>query len=291
MVKGLWDALQEKADNQSAENIKECDEKIAQLQQQLSQHRQFQSETTAKIHTLEEQNHRQSDEINTLKQALNAEQHEKIKITERTTNLESNKGQAQAEIERLHQLLKHVQDNLEHYQTATQQLRQEQALQIEKQRSEYEQKISQLQNQIELIFTEKTNYQVQCVQLNKTQEQLENDHKALVLQYNKMQQQHSILKATDEKMQKDYEKLTATHQQQSQSLEGKHHAVIELQIKLKTGDEKIIMLQSELSKANDKVNALRHDHQFMAQEKANLEGQLKQFQSVLFKKNAVVLSD
>ena len=291
VVKGLWDALQEKADNQSAENIKEYDEKIAQLQLQLSQYRQSQSESAAKIHTLEEQNHRKTEEINALKQELNAEQHEKIKITERAANLESNKGLAQAETERLHQLLKHAQDNLEHYQTATQQLRQEQALQIEKQRSEYEQKISQLQKQIESIFAEKTNYQAQCVQLNKTHEQLEIDHKALVLQYNEMQQEHSILKATDEKMQKDYEQLVTTHHQQSQNLEGKHHTVIELQIKLKTADEKITALENELSKANDKVNALRHDHQFTAQEKANLEGQLKQFQGVLLKRNMVAAGD
>lgn len=291
LVKGLWGALQEKADNQSAESIKECDEKIAQMQQQLSGYKQSQSDLSVKIHTLEEQNHLKTEEINALKQAFNAEQHEKIKITERAANLESSKEQSQAEIERLHQLLKHVQDNLEHYQTATQQLRQEQALQIEKQRSEYEQKISQLQNQIELIFAEKTNYQAQFIQLNKAHEQLEIDHKTLALQYNEMQQQHSMLKASHEKMQKDYEQLVTTHQQQSQNLEGKHHTVIELQLKLKSGDEKITVLENELSKANNKVNALRHDHQFTAQEKANLEGQLKQFQSVLLKRNVVTAGD
>lgn len=108
LVKGLWGALQEKADNQSAESIKEFDEKIAQMQQELGQYRQSQSETSAKIHTLEEQNHKKSEENNALKQALNVEQHEKIKITERAANLESSREQSQTEIERLHQLLKHV---------------------------------------------------------------------------------------------------------------------------------------------------------------------------------------
>jgi hypothetical protein len=57
VVKGLWGALQEKADRQSAAYNQECDEKIAQLQQQLTQHRQLHSNSTGKIHTLEEQNH------------------------------------------------------------------------------------------------------------------------------------------------------------------------------------------------------------------------------------------
>jgi hypothetical protein len=49
-----------------------------------------------------------------------------------------------------------------------------------------------------------------------------------------------------------------------------------LQIRLKADADKISVLEEALSKANDKVNSLRHDHQFILQEKANLEGQLKQ---------------
>lgn len=41
------------------------------------------------------------------------------------------------------------------------------------------------------------------------------------------------------------------------------------------------MFENELSKANDKINSLRHDHQFTSQEKANLEGKVKLLQSVL----------
>ena len=48
-----------------------------------------------------------------------------------------------------------------------------------------------------------------------------------------------------------------------------------------TADEKITGLEEALSQANDKIHALRHEQQFISQEKANLEGQLKQLQAVL----------
>lgn len=267
--------------------MQECDEKMAQMQQQLSGYRQSQSGTAAKIHLLEEQNHQKAEEIDALKQALNVEQHEKIKITERAINLESNKEQSQAEIERLHQLLKHVQDNLEHYQTATQQLRQEQALQIEKQRSEFDQKILQQQATINGLSSQNSALEMQRDFFQNQHEAIDYDHRLLVSRNTTTQEEHNKLEISLDAMEKDYNALLKKYGEQSNALESKHMNAMELNIKLKLNSEKIASLENDLSSANNKIHTLRHDHQFIAQEKANLEGQLKQFQSVLLKRNAV----
>ena len=206
-------------------------------------------------------------------------------MIERVSNLESRHQESQTENTRLHQLLKYVQENLEHYQAATQQFRQEQSLQIEKQRNEFDQQLSQLRSQLELTTIEKSNYQAQSAQLNKNIEALESEQKTLILQNKEIQQQYTLLKLVSEKQEKDYDQLLKTHQQQSINLESKHHAVIELQLKIKSLDEKIAWLENELSNANNKIHNLRHEHQFTLQEKANLEGQFKQFQSSLKLKN------
>jgi chromosome segregation ATPase len=289
VVNGLWNVMQEKADNQTAEYQKETAEKTAQLQTQVNQIKQHESDLQQKIHALEEQLHKKTEKCDALKAAFIAVNQEKIQMVERASNLESRHQESQMENIRLHQLLKHVQENLEHYQAATQQLRQEQSLSIEKQRSEFDQQLSQLRSQLELISTEKSNYQVQCTQLNKNNESLENENKTLVLQYQEIQQQSSLLKITSDKLQKDYDQLLETYQQQSINLDSKHHAVIELQIKLKFSDERTASLESDLSNANNKVHNLRHEHQFTSQEKANLEGQLKQLQSMLSAKNGVLI--
>lgn len=256
---------------------------------QVNQIKQRESDLQQKIHALEEQHHKKTEEYDALKVAFTAENQEKIQMVERASNLESRHQENQTENTRLHQLLKHVQENLEHYQAATQQLRQEQSLSIEKQCSEFDQQLSQLRCQLELTTTEKSNYQVQCAQLNKNNESLENENKALILQYHETQQQCSLLKITSDKLQKDYEQLLEVHQQQSVNLDSKHHAVVELQLKLKLSDEKTASLVSDLSNANNKIHNLRHEHQFISQEKANLEGQLKQLQSMISAKKAALI--
>ncbi|CAN5408525.1 hypothetical protein BH10PSE19_BH10PSE19_03690 [soil metagenome] len=289
IVNGLWDAMQEKSDNQIAQYQQETDEKTAQLQTQVNQIKRQGSDLQQKIHALEEQLHKKTEECDALKTGFIAENKEKIQMIERASNLDLRHQESQAENMRLHQLLKHVQENLEHYQAATQQLRQEQSLAIEKQRSEFDQQLSQLRSQLELTSAEKSNFQAQCTQLNKNNGSLENENKTLVLQYQEIQQQYSLLKITSDKLQKDHDKLLEIHQQQSINLNSKHHFVIELQLKLKLSDEKIALLENDLSCANNKVHNLRHEHQFISQEKANLEGQLKQLQSMLsMKKEAAI---
>jgi hypothetical protein len=289
VVNGLWNVMQEKADKQAAEHQKETDEKTAQLQTQVTQIKQRESDLQQKIHALEEQLHKKAEECDALKAAFTAESQEKIQMVERAVNFESRHHESQSENARLHQLLKHVQENLEHYQAATQQLRQEQLLMVEKQRCEFDQQLSQLRSQIEFIFADKCNYQAQYIQLNKNKELLENENNTLILQSQEIQKQCLLLKITSDKLQKDHDKLLEAHKQQSINLDSKHHAVIELQFKLKLSKEKTTSLESDLSDANNKVHNLRHEHQFTSQEKANLEGQIMQLQSMLpAKKGALI---
>lgn len=77
--------------------------------------------------------------------------------------------------------------------------------------------------------------------------------------------------------------MSQRHQQQAQDMEVKQRAVIELQVKLRASNDKITSLENALSKADDKIQALRHDYQFASQEKANLAGQIKQLQATLSK--------
>lgn len=57
--------------------------------------------------------------------------------------------------------------------------------------------------------------------------------------------------------------------------------IAELQVTLKTDKHKIDGIEEALKKANDKVDTLRHELQFILQEKSNLEGQFKQLQTML----------
>ena len=274
LVKLLWDRVRQKAESQIKNERQEFETKIAETQQQYHQEHRLHKDLQHKHHALEERQHQQTEENKQLRATLIIEQQEKIKLTERVASFEARRQENIAENERLHQLLKHAQDSLEHYQTATQQVRQEQSLLIEKQRSEYEQKLIQWQTQAQTAVNERSIFETQYQQLRQTHAVLEETHNTLVIQ-------QSPLKIAHDRLQQDHEKLSQQYQEQSQQLEAKQHTIIELQVTLKTDTHKINGLEETLKKGNDKIDTLRHELQFISQEKANLEGQFKQLQTML----------
>lgn len=209
------------------------------------------------------------------------ETQEKIKMTERAASLESRCHENQAENQRLHQLLKHVQENFEHYQAATQQLRQEQSLLMEKQQNEYEQRLSLLLAQANAATSEKLAYQAQYDQLAKVYESLVIEHRTLTTQHAEINSQHEFLKIEHGKIQHDHDVLKEQNQAQVAELTTIQRTAIELQLNIKSRDEKIASLEEALARGNDKIETLRHENQFALQEKASLEGQLKQMQTML----------
>lgn len=279
LVTGLWDRLQEKANKQTAEYQQASDAKITQIQQQLHQYQQRQTEGQLKIHQLEEQQHQQTEENTQLKAVLIAEQQAKIIGVERIAALECRRQESQAENERLHQLLKHVQGNIEHYQAATQKLREEQSLLVEKQRNEYEQRLSVLLTQGNIAVSEKSACQAQYQQLAKTHESLMVEHKILKQEHSEISSQHEILKIAHDKIQQDYEALKEKNKADVTELAVLQRNLIELQSTLKSRDEKISSQEEVIARANDKIETLRHECQFARQEKSVFEGQLKQMLS------------
>lgn len=171
-----------------------------------------------------------------------------------------------------------MQENLEHYQAATQKLREEQSLLIEKQQNEYEQRLSLLLAQANSAVSEKSTYQAQYDQLVKMHEPLITEHKMLVTQYMEILGQHESLKTTHEKLLQDHDSLTVKNHTLEDELLVLQHNVMELQLNIKSRDEKIAILEETVSKSNDKIEALRHENQFALQEKATLSGQLRQLQ-------------
>ena len=212
--------------------------------------------------------------MNALQGTLALEQQEKAKITERSASQEFHRQEQQNEIERLHQLLKHVQHNLEHYQTATQQLRQEQSLSMEKQRNEYEQRISQLQQQIANITAEKSSYQAQYEQTHLALENLQSNYEVLNQTAQEMQTKYHSLS-------QENTRVTQQHQDQLHDYELKKQSVIELQIRLAAYEDKITLLEKNLAKADDKIQILRDEKLYLTRDKAQLEGQLKKLEWIV----------
>ena len=286
-VKGLWETLREEMEQKANEYRRASDVKVTDIQQQCTQFQQQNVDLQAHIHQLEEKLHQQTECSHQLQNTLILEQQDNATLTERAASLEAHRQAQQLEIERMHQLVKHLQHNLEHYQAATQQLRQEQTLILEKQRSDYEQKIANLQQCVATLTTEKSLYQAQLEQIANQCEKLQADYHTLNQACQDIQKQHQSVSIAYQVLQQEEARLKQEHHTVTENIAEKGKIVIALQIQLKTTQEKMVSLEKALAKAEDKIQALRQDYSFAAQEKAHAEGQLKQLQQHIVKNSLV----
>jgi len=176
LVKGLWERLQSHSAAQAMDYQRESDGKVteAREQVQLFVNRQGELETT--IHHLEEQLAQQGQDNQQLQNDLNLERQEKTKLAAQVSAMETHRQTSLTENERLHQLLKQVEQNLAHYQQATQTLRQEQTLKLEKEQHTHQQGQAQLQKQLDIALGQKLHFQTQYTQINQAYQALEKAH-------------------------------------------------------------------------------------------------------------------
>jgi chromosome segregation ATPase len=174
LVRGLWERLQTQADGRIEQHQLEAKTAIQTLQQQLAQVQREKREIEVQHHRQEEQYHQVIQIQQKLQTQLTTEQQKNTLLTERLAVNETHHQEQVAENERLHQLLKHVQQNLEHYQNSMQQLRQEQLLNQEKLQQEYEQRITYFQQKLTSLTQEKSDYQAQYEQVKPLYNGLQN---------------------------------------------------------------------------------------------------------------------
>ncbi len=280
-VKELWSRLQTKADDAIDSHQQECDAALREIQQQLNQYKAKDTEWQGRVHALEEKLHQQIEDNRRLSMAFIAEQQERVKAMGHVESLQSRHQECQSENERLHQLLKHVQANLEHYQTATQQLRLEQDMIVEKQRTGYEQKLLQLQQQVEVAIREKAFLEARCAGLDRDYNASLARETVVTEEIQQLRQKYTTLESNYGTLQQNFAEIFQELTAQRHVSETKSHELVECTLRLTVAEDNLGSLQKTLSAAEDKIVALRDDYLFMLQEKANLEGQVKQLQAIV----------
>ena len=203
------------------------------------------------------------------------------KLADRISTLQTQLASHENEETRLHELLRHMQSNLEHYQKTSQELRQEQMILTEKQRNDYEQKLSQLQGKIALLVQEKSQIEVKHQSLEQSHTTLQVEHKKQMANSAQYQKESG-----DYRVKYEYQKEALTSLQKNH--EEKNRLVVTIELKLAAAEDKLFATEKQRAVANDKIKSLRHDYQVISHEKANLEGQLQLLQSVLHKEKYAV---
>lgn len=279
LVTGLWDSLQSLADQRIQENQSIAHQEVASLASQLQTAQQNEMKFKQERHQLQEaldtEQRAKSALVIQLQTLENS--HDKLNTTYQST-LQQLEG-AKQESQQLHKLVGQIQANLEHYQQAIHQQQLEQNLAKEKQHATYTQEILQFksaldelnakfnQNEKALIAS-----QLQLQQAEENHATLTHRHEKLVTKYQETERAYILLEAREDLQQKQLQKLEAellTAQQLSQSF-GQQIAVYTNQLQ---------RTKMELTQANDKIEALRHEKLFLTHEKGQSDGALKLLQN------------
>lgn len=268
IIKGLWERLKIESDKQTTQYQQDADRLVAEIKQSLAHEQKNNHDLQHKIHYLEDQLHQEKHHLQCSQLSLEEEKRSNAKLTERNERLTQQISDQKTEIERLHQLLTHVQNNLEHYQASIQKLRDEQQLDIEKKKATFEYEISMFKKNIDTITLEKNHIQSEY---DKNAAQL-----GLLVQNNEKLQKHYQESIVNESiLQQKCNQLEQTNLNYHNKIEEQSKLIIELDKRTTAFSTEISILQKSLQNAQDKIQLLQNDKLFIAQEKATLEGQLK----------------
>ena len=279
LIRGLWEKIQSDADVKIEKHSIEAATEINDAKNTVALTQQQNAILHHDIKTLTEKLDHQTEVSEQLKNTINQSENEKTKLIERISMLELQNKNHKDEIDRLHQLLKNTQNNLTHYQQAIEQQRQEQTLLLEKQRGEFDLKLSQLQNQLTFTLNEKTEYQTKHEGLLQKHNQVLINFESEKNNVRLFQKNCDVLSVENSQLKNETEKLNMNENKLTQKLENKNNENTELYIQLKSSENNNVSAKALLDKLDRKMQIQQEQSEKIAQEKAFLEGQLKQLQS------------
>jgi len=275
-IRGLYEAMGEKAKEKYTQLKTEQDQLLVQLKAKVETAEQCAHKMAQENKDLENklaQIHEENSALQRMIAQLNKKDEEKIaENTLLTARLEDKKS----EIERLTQQLMHTQSNLEHYREA---MRQERV----NEKREFDEKITGLDNKLTAQQTIAARAKEDVVGLKQQAESLETakntaikEQQATDKQCQNYEKDLQQLNFSHSKLQEAHDKLSSHNNHLAEELDLNKIKYNELSLNAENYKARVEMLAELLKKAEDKLKGLADKHLFLTQEKAELAFQLKQ---------------
>lgn len=280
LIQGLWEKVQSDADQKIQTHQEEANAEILDAKNQLAQIQQQNALLHIDIQTLNQKLNIQAEINESLKNTINADHNEKTKLLERITSLVTKNADHKTENDRLHQLLKNTQDNLVHYQQAIEKQRFDQQLQLEKERIEFESKLTLLQHQLNETTQEKTKALQSLDHLTqdhqKQTERLETTEKS----YIEMQTQNQCLLIENRQLNENTLNKDKLLSSLSEELKEKMQEHTDLHIQIGILKNECATLNKNNNDINTKIENLESNYQKITQENITLKMKLEIRESV-----------
>ena len=279
LIRGLWEKTQSDANEKIKTHQLEADAQISEAKNNVALTQQQNALLHAEIKTLSEKLTKQTNNAEALKNTINQSENEKAKLIERISSLESHNSDHKNENDRLHILLKNTQNNLTHYQQAIEQQRQEQALLFEKQRVEFELKLSQLQNQLMFISQEKIKIETQYNEIKNSHERFLHSSQKIQTEYHDLKINYQQLLMSHAQELKSHQQLLQQNEIQKNDINTKNKEISEIKIAYAISENQLKIISKQLQHTEDQLSDLKNQYQFTLSDKIRLENQLQHIQN------------
>lgn len=281
LLKGLWDRVMDQAEEKLESVKKEAQTDSTTLRQTIQQLQQENARLQQSEYQLKQSRDGLAHEKATIEQLLNKAQTESVTSNTKIDSLIQQLDDKKSRIDELHKQNQQTQANLEHYRAASLEQRQ-----LDQQRAEQQQR--ELTHTLQQLRFEKEELLRQQIELQKLYADLQSDHKNTQHNFEKLTTHSEAISAELIELTKKLAVIAESEknwQSQHKNLISKFEAQSKLTLELQTQNavlrQHAVEMKSELKDIKDQNKSLAHDKWILGQEKAQLEGQMKQLQTVL----------
>jgi len=279
-VKGLYDAMNEGAEQKITRMEEAAQQKVVEIEQQRKETTSANAALILENKELENKLDEALSQIDKLTTKLDStEQALSQQITE-NNSLSQRLLDKKDEIKRIENQTQHAQKNLEHYRESIRQQREEEKLAHD----------TALMNAEHQLRTQQGLYadcKAENKQLHQNRLDLENKLEAIQVELAKAQKQSQATELELKKqalnynqLQKDYDTIVKSNGQINEELDASKENMAKINVQLVKEQERINSLQDSILKAEDTIVVLRDKNMFLIQEKTELATMLKKVETV-----------
>lgn len=280
VIKGLWERVMNQSEDKIQTIQQETAQDITKLRQEVQLLSQSNSDWQQQFQKTKQERDAFSHEKSTMEQLLANSKIEAAAMTEKHHGLEQKVAEKQIRIDELHTQHKQTQANLEHYRAASLEQRTSDQQRFDRQQKLLEQTITQMNQKLAQADQEN-------ITLEKQSQKIIFENENLKLELHKLNVQHEL---TMTHLSDAKNKLIKTTQKLDQfdalkiKFDAQNKIVIELQTQHALTQQQLENEKLKSKEISEQNKALASEKWILGQEKAQLYGQLKQF-NVAFENN------
>jgi DNA repair exonuclease SbcCD ATPase subunit len=281
VMKGLWQRLQAYADDKITAIKHESEQSIDLLRRELEKYKTNNQRWQQLFNQWQQEKAQLSNDKLILEQAVETLKKDNAAIQSKQDVFVQQLQDKQERIAELHRLHTQAQTNLEHYRESVREQRLIEQHQFEQQKQELQSEIKTLKEQTTVMREKATSLQQQYQILQQTYTALEKNYAQIEAKLENQQQQLiDVEKAKNEHLQTSLH-WQNQYKENQQSLDGKTTQLIDIQAEAKILSQQVLDTRQSLNDVLDQNKLLGHEKWILAQEKAQLEGQLKQMLKIV----------